>query len=1658
MSVTDFYRAFEDRYRGARALIRQRLEAYQPFITPLRGIYQPANAIDLGCGRGEWLELLQDAGFAPQGVDLDAGMLAACAERGLPVQQGDAIAYLKTLGDGTQCVVSGFHIVEHIAFEDLETLVQQALRVLKPGGLLILETPNPENIVVGTSSFYLDPTHLRPIPPLLLSFLPEHHGFARVCTVRLQEPAELHERLDIGLMDVLGGVSLDYAVVAQKAAAPEILACFDAAFSAHYGIALHELAGRYDGTLDRRMSAIDQRLAQAESQSSGMTEALARMTELQDRLIETTAQFVRSQAEVEQLQREAARAVQRAEVAEARTQDWWQQVRVLEAERNALRQSTSWRITAPLRVASDIALRPVQTARSGANFVVHRAIETLQSPLAWVMAGVMRRPELRARLSQWLLRYPALHQQLVDVAIRRSVLQGVPNHTSSASTSPWPRNTIGQFALHPRVLPAFPCAPETMLLADTPDTPDTPDSPPRWVRLVGHVEGHYSLAIVNRGLAGALERTNAQRLSFIPHHGQAYAQPPQLPPEQEVLLHDALRREVPASALPDTLSLVHHYPFITDALPSGMRGILFFWEETSVPAATIEHINAHFDLVWVAAVSVKRALINSGCGVPVFVIPIGIDHLIGPAEAPLDSIRVPGGQRFRFLHISSVFERKGADVLLAAYLDAFTADDPVELYIKTFPNPHNQIHAQLKALCAGRERPAQVTIDEHPLDDAALLTLYRSAHAMVLPTRGEGFNLPAAEALAMGLPVITTGYSAQADFCSHATAALVNFQFAASCSHLRASDACWVEPDQQHLSEQLRHVRSALLANDPALEAQRQAGIRHVRATYCWDNSARAVLRSAAWLRSQPQRATASDPLKMALISPWATRCGIAEYSHNLLLPSLEAQRLELSVYCDTRTSAPPAHAQVGWTLGHNDTVPAVLERISHSDAQVVFVQHQPSLFALSEACCAQMAALSRQGRLVILELHATQPLLEDHPLSAAAVRALAQIDRIIVHKPQDLNHLLALGLADNAMLLHHGVIQPLADAQPDATRASLGIPLDALVLGCFGFALAHKGIDTLIEAIAPLGRASGRAVHLLAVNSILDERSAQFIEDCQKRARQLGVDAQVHWITDYRPIGTCQKLLCAADFIVFPYKHTRESASGAVTIGLSTLKPVLVSPIEIFSDLSDVTWKMEGDQADDIVRAVQALLTPTDATRELAARQQEWLHTRDWRFLSARLLTVLHALRFEQRLSAATATARSAEQAHWLAQRRKQLLVDVSELYHRDARTGIQRVVRNILAELQRTPPAGYNICPVYGTKEGGFFYTDKFQSDAVDAVDAVGHAREGQAVTAGPGDLFLGLDLAAHLFPEAEPHLQAYRLAGAKVFYVVYDIIPLRYPQFTVQGMTDAFALWLRALGRCADGLLCISDAVAQDVAAWLHAQAPATAATAATAAAPLPHITHFHLGADVQNTAPSQGMPDTAPAVLATLQAGTSFLMVGTVEPRKGYAQTLAAFELLWQRGVPVNWVIVGKGGWMSDALQQQLRQHPEAGQRLFWLESISDEYLEQVYGASTCLLAASECEGFGLPLIEAAQHQLPLLVRNLPVFREVAGDHAYYFDGLAPQDLASAIERWLALHASGQHPRSDRMPWLTWQQSAAQLLQALQATPSIPLAQNTNQIAL
>jgi glycosyltransferase involved in cell wall biosynthesis len=378
-----------------------------------------------------------------------------------------------------------------------------------------------------------------------------------------------------------------------------------------------------------------------------------------------------------------------------------------------------------------------------------------------------------------------------------------------------------------------------------------------------------------------------------------------------------------------------------------------------------------------------------------------------------------------------------------------------------------------------------------------------------------------------------------------------------------------------------------------------------------------------------------------------------------------------------------------------------------------------------------------------------------------------------------------------------------------------------------------------------------------------------------------------------------------------------------------------------------------------------------------------------------------------------------------------RQLLVDISAMVQFDMRTGIQRVVRSVLKALLDDTPAGFRVEPVYSAGGGApYRYARRYMAGML---GIEGWQLDDAPVDAAQGDLFLGLDLATHGTRLNEGRLQQFRNRGVQVYFVVYDILPILRPEVFPPSAEGDFKAWLPMLARVADGLVCISRAVADEVADYLEAL---EAQQASPQRRPL-QIGWFHLGADIDASAPTAGLPAAADDILGQLASHPTVLMVGTIEPRKGHAQALAAFELLWARGVDVNLVVVGKQGWMVESTVGRLRDNAHAGKQLFWLEGASDEMLQKLYASAQVLLAASEGEGFGLPLIEAAQHGIAIIARDLPVFREVAGEHAYYFDGNAPAALADAIDAWLALHAAGQAPRSTGMPWLTWSAATTQL---------------------
>jgi SAM-dependent methyltransferase len=212
--LEQLYVALEDRFRGSREEIKERFREYLPYVN------RSAPVIDLGCGRGEWLELLTESGIAASGIDNNTLQVRQCTDRGLNAAEADLFVYLQNLPDESAGAVTGFHIIEHLPFNALVTVLNEVLRVLRPGGVAIFETPNPENVIVGSNYFYLDPTHRHPLPTELMEFLFKNRGFENVELLmlhpwesgRVAGEGQLAERFNAYFYG-----PMDYAVVGRKA-------------------------------------------------------------------------------------------------------------------------------------------------------------------------------------------------------------------------------------------------------------------------------------------------------------------------------------------------------------------------------------------------------------------------------------------------------------------------------------------------------------------------------------------------------------------------------------------------------------------------------------------------------------------------------------------------------------------------------------------------------------------------------------------------------------------------------------------------------------------------------------------------------------------------------------------------------------------------------------------------------------------------------------------------------------------------------------------------------------------------------------------------------------------------------------------------------------------------------------------------------------------------------------------------------------------------------------------------------------------------------------------------------------------------------------------------------------------------------------------------
>lgn len=371
----------------------------------------------------------------------------------------------------------------------------------------------------------------------------------------------------------------------------------------------------------------------------------------------------------------------------------------------------------------------------------------------------------------------------------------------------------------------------------------------------------------------------------------------------------------------------------------------------------------------------------------------------------------------------------------------------------------------------------------------------------------------------------------------------------------------------------------------------------------------------------------------------------------------------------------------------------------------------------------------------------------------------------------------------------------------------------------------------------------------------------------------------------------------------------------------------------------------------------------------------------------------------------------------------KKQLLIDISIFYQRDAGTGIQRVVRETLRELIASPPDGFVIRTIAAGRRHWYRHV-ALNNEPVPY----------ENIDIAPDDVFLGLDLSAYAVSTYAKQLAHWQRSGALLYFMVYDLLPAQYPQWFTPKASTLYTRWLQSVISLADGVFCISHTVANDFSQWQQRQTLDTNKKK-------PYVHTVPMGWNgvphVFDNPHNHNSP-----LLATLpQTSTMALMVGTLEPRKGHAQIIEAFEEAWRQSENYTLVIVGRPGWNTESLQLHIRSHPHFNHRLFWFDHADDKVLHHLYTRCNGVIAASYAEGFGLPLIEALGYDKPVLARDIPIFREHALPGITYFTATDGKALYPVLKQWIEQITHAPQQWDGQIPLHSWKDTALAIKNAI-----------------
>jgi glycosyltransferase involved in cell wall biosynthesis len=716
--------------------------------------------------------------------------------------------------------------------------------------------------------------------------------------------------------------------------------------------------------------------------------------------------------------------------------------------------------------------------------------------------------------------------------------------------------------------------------------------------LEGPFESDYSLAIVNRHLAYGLLAIGEDVRLCQRDNTTLY------PPSREFLdAHPDLAARFTSAPVPARYHSRYIYPPYTDGFAGEVNAFhCYGWEESVYPSEYVNAFNRDLDLITVMSHYVGGILERNGVTIPVVNVGLGADHILSTAAEPVE---IPDS-RFEFLHISSCFPRKGADVLLEAFCTEFSRRDSVRLIVKTFPNPHNEIESIVREATTRHPDHAPIRIFHDSLTPGQIRWLYEHAGCVVAPSRGEGFGLTVAEAMFLRRPVIATAHGGHADLCIDGGFWPVAYELRPATTHLSQKNSYWAEPSVDSLRRQMREVYGS---SPKETERRTARAAEHVERHFTWRQVA-SVLRDTLARAEQRKKLSpgAPAPVHFGFVTSWNARCGIAEYSRYLANEIEKSQRV--SIFADRSEGlvrSDEENVVRCWTqsMDPNSAVDELLEALIGAHVTVVSIQFNFGFFS-PEAIARLVDGLKAHDIAVLVTLHAT-----DHANLTRMSAVLRRADLCIVHREADLDRLMRHGV-ENAVIQKQGMVSRSASCRNES-RAH-----DApFVIACFGFFLPSKGVYNLIRAFDQALKVN-RRLRLKLINALYPiEESTRYAAACIDYIRRSGLSGHVESCTVFLPEETIFQELSQSDLIVLPYTYSSESSSAAVRIPIASLTPVLCSNLQIFDEFGDTIHRFEASDCFELANKLLLLAGNPEELHRFASRQRQVVQEYSWESVS---------------------------------------------------------------------------------------------------------------------------------------------------------------------------------------------------------------------------------------------------------------------------------------------------------------------------------------------------------------------------------------------------------------------------------------------------------